>query len=271
MIVPEEATLSFGDNVYIGRYVELGPRGRIDIGDLTSVQDRSIFVGDVRIGRYCLFSLNVLVTSGTHHYDAMPGWLIKDQDEYVRGEPRFTTQLSKPVQIDDDCWIGANSVILAGVTIGKGCVVGANSVVNQDFPPYSVAAGAPARLVKMRMPFSPPGVLDALSEIDLPYFYSGFGVSAQEREMGRFKGGMLARSDFSIALDVAGCREVAITARSLGAPCVLHFGPDTWRLLDGFTTAKFSLDPDVCSPLLFSVASSKQPKWPICVSEVSVS
>jgi acetyltransferase-like isoleucine patch superfamily enzyme len=53
-----------------------------------------------------------------------------------------------PVRIERDSWIGANVFILPNVTIGRHSVVGANSVVNQDLPPYSVAVGAPARVIK---------------------------------------------------------------------------------------------------------------------------
>lgn len=56
------------------------------------------------------------------------------------------------VTIEDDCWIGSHSVILAGVTVGKGSVVAAGSVVTEDVPPYSIVAGVPARLIKSRLP-----------------------------------------------------------------------------------------------------------------------
>ena len=55
------------------------------------------------------------------------------------------------VKIEDDCWIAANTVILAGVTIGKGSVIAAGSVVNKDVPPYSVVAGVPAKVIKSRI------------------------------------------------------------------------------------------------------------------------
>jgi acetyltransferase-like isoleucine patch superfamily enzyme len=56
------------------------------------------------------------------------------------------------VKIEDDCWIAANSVILAGVTVGKGSVVAAGSIVTKDVPPYSVVAGNPAQVIKSRTP-----------------------------------------------------------------------------------------------------------------------
>lgn len=53
------------------------------------------------------------------------------------------------VRIGKNTWLGQNCVILPGVTIGKHCVIGANSVVNRDIPDYAVAAGAPARIIRL--------------------------------------------------------------------------------------------------------------------------
>ena len=53
--------------------------------------------------------------------------------------------------IGDDCWIGRRVMIMPGVKIGEGCVIGAGAVVTKDIPPYSVAAGVPAKVVKTRM------------------------------------------------------------------------------------------------------------------------
>ena len=55
---------------------------------------------------------------------------------------------SGDITIEEDVWIGARVTVLAGVTIGRGCVIGAGSVVNKSLPPYSVAVGVPARIVK---------------------------------------------------------------------------------------------------------------------------
>jgi acetyltransferase-like isoleucine patch superfamily enzyme len=83
-----------------------------------------------------LFGPNVAVYSSTHNYANLTK-PIKDQGYKVA-----ETRLKK------GCWIGINSVILPGVTIGKNSVVGANSVVKSDVPDFTVVAGAPARIVK---------------------------------------------------------------------------------------------------------------------------
>lgn len=57
-------------------------------------------------------------------------------------------EFGHPIRIEDDCWIGGNVTILPNVTIGRGCTVGAGAVVTKSLPPYSVALGAPAKVVK---------------------------------------------------------------------------------------------------------------------------
>jgi acetyltransferase-like isoleucine patch superfamily enzyme len=61
---------------------------------------------------------------------------------------RAGVEYAKEVAIGNDCWIGGNTVIMPGVTIGNGCTIGAGSIVTKDIPPFSVAIGSPARVVK---------------------------------------------------------------------------------------------------------------------------
>lgn len=69
-------------------------------------------------------------------------------------ERRDFPDYSKEVNIGNDCWIGGNTVILPGVTIGNGTTVGAGSVVTQDIPSFSIAVGSPARVIKKVKPES---------------------------------------------------------------------------------------------------------------------
>lgn len=90
----------------------------------------------VIVGDSVLIASNVLVTDSDH---------IIEPGIPVTRNPNFIT---RPVVIEHDCWIGQNAVILKGVTVGHHSIVGANSVVTRDVPPYSVAVGNPARVVK---------------------------------------------------------------------------------------------------------------------------
>lgn len=88
----------------------------------------------VTIGDRVKFGPGVSVFAATHPTE-------------VQGR-RDGVDYSKEVTIGNDCWIGGNTVILPGVTIGDGVTVGASSVVTKDIPSYSVAVGSPARVIK---------------------------------------------------------------------------------------------------------------------------
>lgn len=75
--------------------------------------------------------------SSADHVLFNPDLLIREQ-EHNKGD----------IIIEEDCWIGGHVSITRNVTIGKGIVIGANSVVTRDIPPYSVAGGTPARILK---------------------------------------------------------------------------------------------------------------------------
>lgn len=201
LIIPQHATLRLGDDCYIGRYVELGPSGEIKVGNHTSIQDRSILLGDITIGRYCTIAPNVYISSGRHYFDLMPTLLIKDQDQLVSNDSNLIDQHSKPVFVEDDCWLGINVFVMSGVTIGKGAVVGANSVVTKDVAPYVVVAGVPAKPIKKRLDFVPPVSIDFVNPHDWPYFYAGFEVSQLSLEKFSKHGGIATKGAFVICLN----------------------------------------------------------------------
>jgi acetyltransferase-like isoleucine patch superfamily enzyme len=91
----------------------------------------------VEIGDHCMFANGCFVTDGDHRFD--------DPEQPVTRQG-FTTK--GPTRVGDNVWCGANVVITSGVTIGERCVIGANSVVTRDLPPHSIAAGAPARVLR---------------------------------------------------------------------------------------------------------------------------
>ncbi|MBQ0004011.1 MAG: hypothetical protein KBT21_10810 [Treponema sp.] len=68
---------------------------------------------------------------------------------FTTGFPKEINSLDpKPIKIEDDVWIGCNSIILRGITIGKASIVAAGSVVTKDVPPYTIVAGNPAKVIK---------------------------------------------------------------------------------------------------------------------------
>jgi acetyltransferase-like isoleucine patch superfamily enzyme len=91
----------------------------------------------VEIGDHCMLANGCFVTDSSHRYD--------DPEKPVPWQG-FTTKGS--TKVGDNCWLGANVVVTSGVTIGERCVIGANSVVTHDIPAFSVAAGAPAKVLR---------------------------------------------------------------------------------------------------------------------------
>ena len=91
----------------------------------------------VEIGEHCMFANGCFVTDADHRFD--------DPDMPVPWQG-FTSK--GPTRLGDNVWCGANVVITGGVSVGERCVIGANSVVTSDIPAFSVAAGAPAKVLK---------------------------------------------------------------------------------------------------------------------------
>jgi acetyltransferase-like isoleucine patch superfamily enzyme len=73
-------------------------------------------------------------------------------DPEAGGRQSFRSVGPDQARIGNDVWLGANVVVLRGVTIGDGCIVAANAVVTKDLPPYSIAAGLPAKVIRSRVP-----------------------------------------------------------------------------------------------------------------------
>ncbi len=137
--------------------ITLGPRctvapgailqGNISMGENCSVQAYSILVGygsrekpegQIRIGNNVRIAPQVMMIAANHVFD--------DTDRPI------CAQGLRPaaIVIEDDVWIGGRVMLVAGVRIGRGSVIGAGAVVTRDIPPWSVAVGAPARVVKSR-------------------------------------------------------------------------------------------------------------------------
>jgi acetyltransferase-like isoleucine patch superfamily enzyme len=110
--------------------------GDVFIGDHTLIGMSNVIIGPVHIGNNVIFAQNI-VASGLNHEYLDVSRPIRDQQIVVA-----------PIIIEDDCWIAANAVITSGVTIGRHSVIAAGAVVTKSVPPYSVAAGNPARIIK---------------------------------------------------------------------------------------------------------------------------
>lgn len=110
--------------------------GPVVIGDRTKIGLSNTIIGPVLIGNDVRMAQNITLSGLNHIYDDV-NLPINEQGV-----------VTSTIVIEDETWIGANAVVVAGVTIGKHSVIAAGSIVTKDIPPYSIAAGNPARIVK---------------------------------------------------------------------------------------------------------------------------
>lgn len=129
---------NFGNSVNIERGAVFGPL--LEIGDNSGVGIDSEVYGPVKIGQNVMMGPEVVIYTGGHRHDRTDITMIEQGDDVV-----------KPVVIGNDVWIGRRVMIMPGVTVGDGCIIGAGAVVTKDIPPYSIAAGVPAKVVKSRL------------------------------------------------------------------------------------------------------------------------
>ena len=113
------------------------------------------------IGNYCSIGDDVIIDLDSEHYienvSTFPFHAKYLHDDY--NESRNKGDLI----IDDDVWIGARAILLAGVHIGQGAVVAAGAVVSKDVPPYAIVGGVPAKVIKYRFA---PEIIDEFLKID---------------------------------------------------------------------------------------------------------
>jgi acetyltransferase-like isoleucine patch superfamily enzyme len=116
--------------------------GHVKIGKHVTIGLSSVIIGPVAIGDHVILAQNIVVSGLNHSY--------QDIEIPIHMQKCTTSEII----IEDECWIGANAVITAGVRIGKHAVVAAGSIVTKDVPAYSVYAGNPAKMIKKYNPVS---------------------------------------------------------------------------------------------------------------------
>ena len=140
--------VSYIENVHVGPHVQirdnvnfsLSQKCHVYIGEGTYIGSFCFISGFdnfIWIGKNVLIADQVFITESNHGYEDVTRPISK-QGDVSKGS----------VRIEDDCWIGMGACILPNVTIGKHSVIGANAVVTHDIPPYSVAVGNPAKVIK---------------------------------------------------------------------------------------------------------------------------
>jgi len=139
-----EGSIAIGSDVWVGpgswlQSLSPEPGVALHIGDGTSIAGNVVISAarSVRLGRKVLLARGVYISDHTHRYDDTSRPILEQGIERM-----------EPVEIGDGAWLGENVVVCPGVRIGRGAVVGANAVVTEDVPDFSLAVGAPARVVR---------------------------------------------------------------------------------------------------------------------------
>lgn len=140
----EEGTGIFiGNNVIVGRNTILSCKGgSIRLGDFANISANCSLLSETQItvGQHTFLAGQCYLVAGGNHSFERTDIPIMFQPSVRKGG----------ITIGEDCWLGASVVVLDGISLEKGCVIGAGAVVTKPFPAYSVAAGVPARTVKLR-------------------------------------------------------------------------------------------------------------------------
>ena len=137
MDTPPYRKFWLGDNSVVESFACINNAvGDVIIGNHTRIGLHNTIIGPVTIGSHVNLAQGITITALNHNFD--------DSEKRIDQQGIST----KEVVLEDDIWVGANAVILPGVTIGKHAVVAAGAIVTKDVPPHSLVAGVPAKVIR---------------------------------------------------------------------------------------------------------------------------
>ena len=143
----------FGDRVTVGAYALVRPSNAYGgpIGEGLKVGNNS------NIGPYCYIGCSGYIEIGNNVMMGPRVSIYAENHIFNRTDIPMKEQgvALEFVRIEDDCWIASHSVILPGVTVGRGSIVSAGSVVTKDVPPFSIVGGSPAKVIRTRSQVTP--------------------------------------------------------------------------------------------------------------------
>lgn len=142
--------IGYGASLYLGNMFDVGPQGRVSIGDYALVHGaRVVCDAAVTIGDYALVSWNVvLMDTYRVPVDVEARRVAVSRVPELQPRRLDAGVPARPITIGRGAWIGFDCCVLPGVTIGEGSVVGARSVVRSDVEPFTIVAGNPARVIR---------------------------------------------------------------------------------------------------------------------------
>lgn len=184
---PRKSFGRIGEHCIIGKDCSLVPEN-IFMDDYSIIQDRNNFIsykGKLNIGKYSVFAAGCIIVPDTHR--PVVGVPFYVQSQYHIGDEIHN------ITIKEDCWIGSGSILLSNCSLERGVIVGAGSVVTKSFPPYSVIAGVPAKIIAVK--FSKEDIIKheevlypiedrlSISEIDDLFNKYYIGIRVMEKKL----------------------------------------------------------------------------------------
>jgi len=149
--------LILGDcaGVYLRTTFVVGPEGYVSVGSYTCLNGAYLISNEcIKIGSHCLLAWGSVITDTFLDLNSS----VESRRAALKGASlnpnRLLSPVSRPfpVKLEDNVWVGFESVILPGVTLGQGCVIGCKTVISEDIPPYAVVVGDPSRIVRYLEP-----------------------------------------------------------------------------------------------------------------------
>ncbi|NOS81154.1 MAG: acyltransferase [Nitrospira sp.] len=146
-----QTAITIGDHTWIaGQLLVFAHAGRITVGDYCYIGESSRVwsAAEVMIGNRVFLAHGVNIHDNDSHSVSAMQRHKHFRELATTGVPSFAEDIGAgPVRVEDDVWIGFNSSILKGATIGKGAIIGACTVVTRDVPAYAIVAGNPAVVI----------------------------------------------------------------------------------------------------------------------------
>ena len=150
-LMPHFSSISIGEYTHIrGELMTFAHGGKITIGNYCYIGENSYIwsAQNILIGNRVLISHNVNIFDNITHPLSASARHEQFKSIITVGHPKNLNLAEQSIIIGDDVWVGCMSIILKGVTIGRGAVIGAGSVVTKDVPAYAIVAGNPARFIR---------------------------------------------------------------------------------------------------------------------------
>ena len=136
-----------GNNVYVGHHCYFNQEKRLHCGSNVYIGPYACFLAtlsDIYIEDHVLMGPHVTIIGGDHRADIIGRHIYSIREDEKKPENDLD------VRIEEGAWIGSNTTILKGITIGRGAIVAAGAVVVDDVPPYAIVGGVKAKIIKMR-------------------------------------------------------------------------------------------------------------------------